>query len=607
MVVRESVVNSDWAFSGPRARAWLSLGVLGGALALGCGRSSRKPGYVPVGQSGSGGSAGAGAGTGGSPAGGGSSGGSSGGGGSAGTGEGGEAGSPETCVPGASPVAPLRRLSRFEYDNVLRDLFGDVSRPAQRLPYDTWADLGDDAIPASDWVDGYHELAHEFALSATRSNDAVALAIGCDPSAAGEAACQAALIDTVVPRVFRRPLDAEDGEELDALFAAGREAGGTFASGVRLVLEVALQSPEFLYRSEVGEPLDVPESDPRAGWGRPAPFEMASRLSFLLWGSAPDAALLSKAASGGLRTKEQVREAAASLLEDDRSRDVLRYFHLKLLGLLDAPFPALGAAGSPELTEEIAALLRSETGAFIEHVSSLGPGGFEALLTSPLTFVNEPLAAYYGLAGVTGPDLRQVSRGAAHSGILTQGSFLAATSTARASVPSLRGFRIAKGLLCSDVAPEPSPPLPSSGPPEGLTTREHVQTQVSGPTCAGCHAQVDPLGFTLEHFDQAGRHRETEAGKPVDAAAEVTLSDGTHPVNGAPELGRLLAESSEARECYVARWAAYAYGVTPGAALDECTRASLAEAFERSNGDIRALLLELTQTDAFLYRPLTEP
>jgi hypothetical protein len=334
---------------------------------------------------------------------------------------------------------------------------------------------------------------------------------------------------------------------------------------------------------------------------------MASRLSFLLWGSTPDAALLAKAAAGGLRTKEQVREAAAELLEDERSRDVLRYFHLRLLGLLDAPFPAMGAAGSPELTEEIAALMRSEAGAFIEDVSSIGPGGFEALLTSQQSFVNEPLAAYYGLAGVTGPDLRLVDRGAAHAGILTHGSFLAATSTARASVPSLRGFRIVKGLLCAAVFPEPGPPLPSSGPPEGFTTREYTQAQVADPSCASCHALVDPIGFTLEHFDRAGRYRDVEAGKPIDAAAEVRLTNETHPVNGAAELGRLLADSPEARECYVTNWAAYAYGVTADAPLDECSRASLVEAFERSNGDIRALLLELTQTDAFLYRPVTEP
>jgi hypothetical protein len=416
------------------------------------------------------------------------------------------------------------------------------------------------------------------------------------------------VLDVVLPRLFRRPLTPDESSEFEALIVSRRDTPDGFAGGIRMALEVALQSPEFLYRPELGEPLDVPPEDPRAGWGRPTPFEMASRLSFLLWGSLPDDALLSEAAAGGLRTKEEVRAAAQRMLEDDRAREVIRYFHLRLLSLVDAPFRAAEKPENPNFTAEIALLLRSETDAFLDDVGSAGPGGFAALVTAPTTFVNETLAAFYGIPNVTGPDLRKVSlTPGSYSGILTQGSFLAANSTATASTPSLRGARIAKGLLCLPVPLEPSPPLDAPPLSEGMTTRESNQAATANAACAACHRIVDPLGYTLEHFDQAGRYRDTENGQPIDAAANVLIGDVEHPVNGAAELGLAIAESPVTHGCYVASWAAYAYGTTLDAPLDRCSQLALEDTFERTNGDIRAILLELTQTDAFLYRALAEP
>jgi hypothetical protein len=305
-----------------------------------------------------------------------------------------------------------------------------------------------------------------------------------------------------------------------------------------------------------------------------------------------------------------VRATAERLLEDERSRDVIRYFHLRLLALLDAGFPASGDPSHPAFTAEIDALMRSETEAFLDVVGSSGPGGFAALVSAPYTYLNEPLAAYYGIPGVTGPDLRQVSLSSPpYAGILTQGSFLAANSLVSYTLPSLRGYRVANGLFCLGVPQEPNPPIERPAlPSEELTTREVMESQVASiPQCVACHELVDPIGYTLEHFDQTGRYRATQAGKSIDAAAEVTLPDGTYSADGAADLGLLIAESPRAHECYVAKWAAHAYGTTADLPLDDCSRATLNDAFERSNGDIRALLLELTQTDAFLYLPLTEP
>src|SRR4029079_10881072 len=147
-----------------------------------------------------------------------------------------------------------------------------------------------------------HGIAHDFALTSTKDAASANAFSGCDAGALGEATCAQRFIAAFIPRLFRRPLDAEDTADFAAVFAKGRDVGGSYASGVRAVVEVALQSPELLYMVEFGEAL-VP---PQAGVGRPRPHEMATRLSYLLWGSAPDQALTEAAAQDRLRTKDQV-------------------------------------------------------------------------------------------------------------------------------------------------------------------------------------------------------------------------------------------------------------------------------------------------------------
>jgi hypothetical protein len=459
------------------------------------------------------------------------------------------------------------------------------------------------ATPA--WVADLHGVAHDFALKSTASDAVLSTTLGCDLTADGEAACEARLLDNILPRLFRRPLDAEDLDQFEALLAQGKELGdGDFASGVRMVLEVALQSPELLYRPEIGEPIDVMESDPRSGWRRPSPFEMASRLSFSLWGSAPDETLLAEAAAGALGTREGVRAAALRLLSDERATALMRYVHLRLLRLLDEALPP--EEWDPDYTEQIFLLMQSETAAFLDDVSSSGPGGFALLLTAPYTYLNQDLAAFYGIPDVAGPDLRKVTLPQGpYSGVLTQGSFLSAHSWAQGTVPSRRGRAVLDAFMCTGVN-DPPAGIPTHGPPpppdELTTTRERfTQYTQMDPVCVACHSVLNAPGYALEHFDHVGRYRDTENGKPIDAKVEIEIGAATAAVDGAAELGRVLSQRPEVNDCYVHHWAAYAYAASTDAPLDECSRAQLADVFERTNGDLRALLLELTQTDAFLY------
>jgi hypothetical protein len=487
-------------------------------------------------------------------------------------------------------------MNRFEYDNTVRDLFADASRPAQALPFDAFADPATHPVSAA-LVEGYHELAHDFAARVTEDAAAATAFVGCDPASDGEDACRREFISKFIARVFRRESTTADLEEFARVFDTGVMLRGDFSSGVRAVVEVALQSPEFLYRPEFGEPAD----DRGEGWARPSSYEMASRLSYLLWGSTPDAELLEAAANGALGTPDEVAAQARRLLADARARDVVGYFYLRLLGLHGATFSAAGDAAHPTFTSEIAGQLLDETKAFVAEVTLGEQGDFSMILTAPFTFVNEPLAAFYGITGVSGDEYQRAAVDPAkRGGLLTHGSFLAATARGPLTDPSQRGFRIASALLCSNVPEEPPDlPRPPVELPPDTTTRQFYESQVAGAACQDCHSMFDPLGFAFEHYDAAGLWRETENGFPIDATGS---AEALEDFDGALELAQRLTGSEDARRCFVQNWFAFAQGRATTTA-DACFLEELDHAFTSEAANLYELLVALTQSDAFLYRP----
>jgi hypothetical protein len=505
------------------------------------------------------------------------------------------------CPSPTAPPAPLRRLTRFAYNNTVRDLLGDGSRPADSLPVDYWDYQPNDAevqMAPSMLADGYHRLAHQAAAGVTRDAASAIAFAGCDPATTGESACVDRFIRSFVPRFFRRAFEPDDATELGAVFTSGRQLGGDFASGVRAVVEVALQSPEFLYRVELGEPADpqMPQL------GRPTPYEMATRLSYLLWGSAPDAMLLEAAAAGKLRTKEEIAAQARRLLADARAREVVRYFYFQLMRLLGG---TLADRPGSTVTLEIAPLLLEETRRFVDEVTWQGAGDFRALLTAPITFLNGPLARFYGVPGIEGDEFRRVDvNPSQRGGLLTQGSVLVTTSPGARTSPTRRGLLVVQQLLCAEIPPPPPeisivPPNPTD---PTATTRQLYQAIGAEPACAGCHQLFDPIGFAFEHYDGDGRWRDRENGQPIDATGELRSTDARGTFDGAIELGARLGRSQDAQTCFVRKWLTFATGRTVTDA-DACSRQLLVDAFTRTNGNVRELLVALTQTDAFLYRP----
>ncbi|WP_437930814.1 DUF1592 domain-containing protein [Sorangium sp. So ce291] len=505
--------------------------------------------------------------------------------------------------PGASP---LRRMTRFEYNNTIRDLLGDDSAPADAFVIEEEA-LGFNNQAAALGVTQL--LAEQLmkaseAIAARAAQDLERLLDGCDPAAQGPEACAAELIERLGKRAFRRPLTATELERLERLFAWGNDEHG-FSTGVELAIQAMLQSPHFLYRVELGTPDPagegvVPLSD----------HEIASRLSYLLWSSMPDDALFAAADAGELRTAEQIAAQARRLLEDPRARAAVANFHAQWLELTKIDTLAKDAAVYPQYHDGLPALFRAETEAFLDHVVFEDEAGDVAtLLTAPYSLMNAELRAFYGLEapadGAASPGELEVvpldpSR---RAGFLTHASLLSVLAKPDQPSPVHRGKFVRERLLCQALPPPP--PDVDIQPPAvrpGIPTRRQFERHAQDPGCAGCHRLMDPIGFGFEHYDGIGLYREVDQEVPVDASGEIVGSRGTDGrFDGAVELARRLAESDEVRQCVATQWFRFGYGRAEQAE-DECSMSQIQQAFAESGYNIKALLVALTQTDAFRYR-----
>jgi hypothetical protein len=368
----------------------------------------------------------------------------------------------------------------------------------------------------------------------------------CHPAiAAEEMACARRTLTRLATRAYRRPVEA-NGEELELLmqfYRLGRDEGGDFEAGVQYALSRLLVDPRFLYRFE-SEPADVAVGSVY----RVSDLELASRLSFFLWSSIPDDELLAAAAAGKLADPATLAAQVERMLADERSRRFVENFAgqwLKLRELADFP------SQDPELDADLRDAFRRETELLFADVLRERRSVL-TLLDADYTYLNERLARHYGIDGVRDSYLRRVALppDSPRRGLLGHGSLLTATSAPNRTSPVVRGQWIVQNLLGAAV-PNPPPGAAADLSKEaaksehlaGDTVRERLEAHRANPTCAACHAIMDPLGLSLENFDLVGRWRDQEDGHPVDAAAEMT--DGTQ-LAGPADLRRALLSRSDA-------------------------------------------------------------
>jgi hypothetical protein len=439
------------------------------------------------------------------------------------------------------------------------------------------------------------EAAETLAAEAVKN---LAALLPCDPVAVGEDACAGQFVQVFARRAYRRPVVAADADRLLRAYTAGRSEG-SFAEGIGMVLRAALQSPSFLYRFEFGAAPAPGEKLVRLS----AP-ELAARLSYFLWASMPDEGLSAAADSGQLSTSQGVAAQARSMLSNPRARRAVTEFYDQWLALGALDTLIKDPLVHPEFTPELRAAMRAETPAFVEHVLWSGDGRLSTLLTSSLGFTTAPLAALYGVTQPSGAGLGRVTLPPQQrAGLLTQAGFLAVHALPNQSSPVTRGKFVRERFLCQE--PPAPPPNLNVTPPEvdaTRSTRERFAQHTADAACSVCHELMDPIGFGFEAYDAVGRFRTTDAGKSVDDSGWVAKSaDLDGPFRGARELGEKLAASGQVRDCVTTQWLRYALGRFEGAG-DLCSLEQLRAKFTASGGDLRELLIELTQTESFLYR-----
>lgn len=504
---------------------------------------------------------------------------------------------PLSCDVANPGPAPLHPLTRFQYDNAVRDLLGDTTKPAQ-------------VFPPENEVDGYRTYASanvanpllvESYLTAAENVAAQAVAERLEqvaPCAEGqdEAVCGQAFVAAFTERAFRRPATEGELAPLQLLFSSGQQQ--SYAKGVELVVQAVLQAPQFLYRVD-GLKAATVETGAIALGG----FELAGRLSFALWGSVPDADLLAAAGEGRLATAADVEREARRLLDDQRARDIVRDFSEQWLGLarLDGAVRE-GAEVEPNVLSQS---LRQSLDQFLDDSYFGSAGTFEKLFTAPHVWVNATLSPLYGgtaPAAEFEPQMMPDPR----AGLLTQPGMMALLSHSDQSAPVIRGVFVRERILCETVPPPPpNVNAVAPDPDPNATTRERFRQHTEQEACSGCHKMIDGIGFGFERYDQLGRYRAVENGLDVDESGEVVGMtegglDGTFA--GAVELSERIAGSHTARDCLATNWYRYTFG-RQEQAEDACSVAQVQERFRDSEGSLKELLVALTQTDAFLYRP----
>lgn len=495
-------------------------------------------------------------------------------------------------TPYVASVAGLRRLSRTELDATLRDVFGDETRPASRLlgedefaPYDN--DLTTQE-PSRALVDALDALGSAVAAEVLGDPAKRARLVTCTPSGPGDAACFRQVIEALGRRALRRPLTEAEVVEYLALQRFATQTSPHYTTGfdtaVELLIRALVLDPELLYRIEDARPTAT------AGILALDGYALASRLSYLLWGSAPDAALLADAEAGRLATPEGRRAAAERLLAAPEARAQLRRFHAMWLGYRTLPHPAA-----------LSRAFQRETEALIDRVVFDDKRDYLDLFRSDETWLDDTLADHYGLPRpAAGAGWVRYPAGSQRGGVLSHGSVLAAFSKFTDTSPTQRGILVRTRLLCLPLAPPPPTVMADAPPGEGTNAckKDRYVAHMGSGSCRGCHEQMDLIGFGLEGFDIAGRQRDHDDAKPECRIDGVGTLPGGGDFVGPKALAEKLIAGGQLDACVVRQWLTFALGRPVG--LDEQGLVDAMVASFRGDGRaFDALMLDYVASDAF--------
>jgi len=498
-----------------------------------------------------------------------------------------------TVVAGfqAAPGA-LRKLTVAQYRNSIHDVLGTEIIVPDDLEADTSVN-GYTAIAAAQGTvsataaEKFEDAAYDIAAQAMTEPVRSRL-VACTPAATTDDTCARQALSSIGNRAFRRPLTEVELGRFIGVANAAAVALGDFYSGMQFGVAAILQSVPFLYRVEVGEP------DPKDATAyRYTASEMGSRLSYLIWNTTPDDELLGKVTDGTLVNTDVLKAQAQRLLASPRAKDGITTFHYERFSLAHLHHVAKDATTYPQMTESLLEAMGQE----IQEVAAdivMNKRDYRELLTGRSTFVNGELASLYGLTAsgttfskATFPDTSP------RSGVLTAAAFLAINAGTIESSPTKRGKFIRETIMCQSVQLPPPGVVTVIPPQPTKTMREKLAVHAVEPTCAGCHAMLDPIGLSFEHFDAIGAFRETDDGVALDVTGNL---DGV-PFADARALTELLATLPITASCSVRNLYRYALGhverPTEEAAITELTTA-----FTSNGYHFDALIEALAQSAA---------
>jgi hypothetical protein len=504
------------------------------------------------------------------------------------------------------PPARIWRLSDQQYRAAVADLLPGVDVPAITTPGRSRAEFINVAelYPVSGALAVDLRTAAKMVAASAVKN--VGTRLGC--TGANERDCGRDFVLALATRGVRRPLATDERADYEKLYALGAER--SVADGVRLCIEALLQSPSFLYRSELGAP-----SAPAGARTALRPWELASALSFFFTDSLPDAELLRAAEDGSLSHDEGYTRQVERLLTQPRVRATLGRVFLKWLGLGDGVTTELPSDEYPDYDEPLRKALADEATHFFDDALAHGTS-LLSLFLSRQGFVDRRLAALYGVpfpASGAGPDgfapvtLPSDQR----AGFLTQGGFV--VSKSRGEMVVHRGKWIREELLCG-VIPAPPAGVVAEPTPGDFTAREQANMRLENASCGACHQLMDPLGLTFEHYDGMARYGARDGrGRPIDASGELKASDVDGKVNNVLELGARLAQSEQARLCIANRMMAYALGRdgdgadAPSFDQQRCEARELFQAIGGPGGELVDLMAAIAKSASFRMRRVGMP
>lgn len=498
----------------------------------------------------------------------------------------------------------VRRLTHSQYNNTVRDLLGDLSQPANAFPKEDFIHgfknqlEGQGISPLQ--AEAYGDAAERLARSAFRGGDSLGL-LPVKPVSPIEAVAAESFVREFGLKAFRRPLGDDEISVFVKLLTNEANRNNDFLAGAKLVVEAMLQSPHFLFRIERGS----------KGTGKQ--FEIASRLSYLLWDTMPSDEMLQAAANNGFGTPQQIEAQTRRMLADPRAALALDEFLAQWLRFDRVLGATRDRRRFRDFSGELAAAMVEETRQLFRHLVWNGQN-FMEFFSANYTFVSTSLATLYELPTPKEEFARvDYPEDSGRAGVLGHGSFLVSTSKPSETSPTSRGVFVRNQFLAHEIAPPPpgvNAVLPEVSEDKPLTNRQRLDVHLNSEACASCHRLIDPIGFGFEQYDAIGRFqskmslrfggRENPTFKELEVDTSAYIQGFDHSQFSTPKmLGKLLAETESCQRCIVKQYFRYAFGREESAADRQIIDDAFAK-FRDSGFRFRELVIAMVTSKLFL-------